>query len=276
VGQSLCKKEGTSMKKIIIGAVTTLLSVAVALVFISGAFASPTPPSKHQTVNRSSLTRTEASVLTQTKPVITCTNKGAQLVNVTYKISNDADSGDGGNYWAYDAMTRQLQIWVSTTGPNTYCADIKDSGTFTTQAGVRSPGSFMVNGSFINGGVVDGTEVGTFKGGAVFTITGTFNANDPTNWPALPSTNHNGNGGQTLNAGCVITAPAGTINSGCAPVTHNWEAHYFSAGYQETAIPVWGWFYIGVDHSTAPDAGTSAGRWNNFYTGDSGDILDVD
>lgn len=263
------------MKKIIIGALTTLLSVAIALVFISGAFASPTPPTKHHTL-KSSLTRTEASSLTQTHPAIVCSNKGTQLVNVTYKIINDADSGDGGNYWAYDSMTRQLQIWKDATVAGQFCADIKDTGTFTTQAGVRSPGSFMVNGSFINGGVVDGTEVGTLKGGAVFTITGIFHANDPTNWPATGSNPSNGNGGNVLNAGCVITAPAGTINQGCAPVTHNWEDHYFSAGYQETGIPVWGWSYIGVDHSTAPDAGMSAGRWNNFYTGDSGDILDVD
>ncbi len=259
------------MKRILIGASIPLLSIVAALTLISGVFASPGPVSS----TSSSKALTHASVLTNTThaPSIICPNKGQQLVNVTYKISNDADSGDGGNYWAYDAMTRQLQIWVSTTGPNTYCADIKDSGTFTTQAGVRSPGSFSNgNGGYINGGVVDGTEVGTFKGGAVFTITGTFHLNDPSNWPATG----NGNGGQTLNAGCVITPPAGTINQGCAPVTHNWEAHYFANGYNETGIPIWGWFYIGVDHAGAPDAGTSAGRWNNFYTGDSGDILDVD
>lgn len=258
------------MRNKIIGILVTLLSLTVAFVFISSAFAAPTPP-KHQTVSKSSLTRTEAKTLTQVKPAITCTNKGTQLVNVTYKVINNADSGDGSNYWAYDAFTRQLQIWVSTTGPNTYCADIKDSGTFTTQAGVRSPGSFLVNGSYINGGVVDGTEVGTFSGGAVFTVTGTFNLNDPKNWPATG----NGNGGKTIDAGCVITAPAGTINSGCQRLTHSWEAFYFNAGYTDN-ITVWGWSYIGQDHSTAPDAGTSAGRWNDFDSGSSGDILDVD
>ncbi|HYL43727.1 MAG TPA: hypothetical protein VEU97_10105 [Ktedonobacteraceae bacterium] len=264
------------MKKVFIGVGATLLPLIVAFALISGVFASPGPTKHVQTVRQASV-RTEASVATVSKPAIICPNKGQQLVNVTYKISNDADSGDGGNYWAYDAITRQLQIWVSTTGPNQYCADIKDTGTFTTQAGVRSPGSFSDgNGGFINGGVVDGTEVGTVRGGAVFTITGTFHANDPKNWPATGSTGSTGNGGQTLNAGCVITPPAGTINSGCAPVTHNWETHYFASGFVETGIPVWGWSYIGVDHAGAPDAGTSAGRWNNFITGDSGDILDVD
>jgi hypothetical protein len=143
---------------------------------------------------------------------------------------------------------------------------------------VRSPGSIPVPnspGSYYNGGVVDGTEVGTLSGGAVFTITGTFHANDPTNWPATGSTSSSGNGGKTLNANCVITPPAGTINSGCLRLTRSWEAEYFTPGYTDN-ITVWGWSYIGVDHSTAPDAGTSAGRWNNFYNGDSGDILDVD
>jgi hypothetical protein len=103
------------MKNKIIGILVTLVSLLTAFVFISSVFASPVPPSKHQTLSKSSLTRTEASVFTQTKPVIVCPNKGTQLANVTYKIINDADSGDGGNYWAYDAFTRQLQIWVSTT-----------------------------------------------------------------------------------------------------------------------------------------------------------------
>jgi hypothetical protein len=217
--------------------------------------------------------RTEAQVFTVHAPSIVCPTKTIKLVDVTYNIINDADSGDGGNYWAYDAMTRHLQIWFVNivNGVNNYCAEIKDTGTFATQAGVRSPGSFMVNGSYINGGVVDGTEVGTFSGGAVITVIGTFNLNDPAHWPASGK----GNGGTTLNDGCVITPPAGTINN-CPHLIHTWEAHYFANGYQETGIPVWGWSYIGVDHSTAPDAGTSAGRWNNFYNGDSGDILDVD
>src|SRR5258708_825651 len=159
-------KEGTIMRNKIIGVLVTLVSLLAVFVFITSAFAAPTPP-KHQTSIKSSLTRTEAKTLTQVKPAIVCSNKGSQLVNVTYKVINNADSGDGGNYWGYDAFTRQLQIWNDATVAGQYCADIKDSGTFTTQAGVRSPGSFLVNGSYINGGVVDGTEVGTFSGGAV-------------------------------------------------------------------------------------------------------------
>lgn len=273
------------MKKILIGALTTLLSVAIALVFISGVLAAPTPPTSthHQPLKRShflALVHTEAQTFTQQAPAIVCPNKGVQLVNVSYKIVNDADSGDGGinaaSYWAYDSITRQLQIWQDATTPGKYCADIKDSGTFTTQAGVRSPGSFYVNGAYINGGIVDGTEVGNLSGGAVFTITGTFHANDPAIWPATGSTASSGNGGQVLNAGCVISSPSGALKPGCAPVTHNWEDQYFVKGYSEDAIPVWGWSYIGKDHLGPTDAGTSAGRWNNFYTGDSGDILDVD
>ena len=42
----------------------------------------------------------------------TCNGPGAaSVVNVTFALTNDADSGFGGNAWASDTIHRSLRIW---------------------------------------------------------------------------------------------------------------------------------------------------------------------
>lgn len=61
---------------------------------------------------------------------------GSYMVDTSYHISNDPDSGNHGN-WATDNFTRHIQIWQE---DGHYCAQATDNGTFTT-TGPNSPQS---------------------------------------------------------------------------------------------------------------------------------------
>lgn len=182
--------------------------------------------------------------------------KGNLIMNVTEKVINDADSGQAGDYWALDALTRTIKIY--NIGADSYCAAVNyPVASFAAIAGQQSPGS--VGG---NGGLLTGDEIGTFKGSAQFLITGQLDVIDPTNWPVSGSIN----GGNPVNYQCD--------SSGNCPGYVSFIGQYFAVGVTFTE-PQWGWKYIGKD-CCAPDAGTSNGVWVNAATGNSGDILDVD
>lgn len=69
-----------------------------------------------------------------------CANvTGAPIVSVVQKIKNDADSGVGGNTWAFDAYTRNIQVF-RTAAPDVFCGITRYKGSFVTNAG-RSPGN---------------------------------------------------------------------------------------------------------------------------------------
>jgi len=68
---------------------------------------------------------------------------GKLAVNVVQAITNDADSGVAGNVWAFDDLTRQIQVWQ--TGATTFCAIVRYEGTFTTNAGASPGGSGAVS-----------------------------------------------------------------------------------------------------------------------------------
>ena len=87
---------------------------------------------------------------------------GKMIVNVTYGLSNDADSGFYGN-WAIDSLNRHLQIFD--VGGGSFCAVVNDTGSFVT-TGPSSPGfgvplSAGIKG-VINGGYVTTDFTGTF------------------------------------------------------------------------------------------------------------------
>ncbi len=46
--------------------------------------------------------------------------RGNKVIDVTESIANDADSGQAGNYWAFDRVHRSITIW--NVGPDQYCA----------------------------------------------------------------------------------------------------------------------------------------------------------
>ncbi len=104
---------------------------------------------------------------------------GKQVVNVTYSLYNDADSGFYGD-WAVDTLNRHLQVY--NVGNGTYCATVNDTGSFVTTGPLSpqngAPLSAGIKG-VINGGYVTNQIVGTFAVGAYKTNgnLGSFDAN---------------------------------------------------------------------------------------------------
>ncbi len=165
-----------------------------------------------------------------------CANTvGSPVVNVTVKVKNDADSGVAGNYWGMDALERHITVWQTTTA-GTYCATVRDEGSFQAIAGQKSPGGT---------GVLSGKERGEIRGGYTATITGSLLAT-----PAWKTRGEIG----TIDYRCDA--------SGNCPGYVSWTGQYFTAGYGFDQ-PWWGWTY----------RGGKFGTWVNAVTGNSGDIL---
>lgn len=165
-----------------------------------------------------------------------CNAEGDPVINVTQRIINDVDSGEAGNYWAYDTINREIKVWKVSEGK--YCATVSYEGQFAAIAGQKSPG---------NTGILTGSEKGTFQGGYRADITGTLMSN-----PALPT--HGSLG---------ITNYQCDTNGNC-PGSFDWTTKYFNTGASgfTFSMPWWGWTYRNGDHV-----------WVNASTGNSGDIL---
>ncbi len=165
-----------------------------------------------------------------------CDATGSPVINVTQKITNDADSGQAGNYWAFDTITRQIKVYKQTDA--TFCAIVDYQGRFDSQAGQTSPGAT---------GTLTGVEDGTFKGGYRATITGTLKAN--------PSWQTKGSVG-TTNYQCDL--------SGNCPGAVSWVNVYFTNGPSDPGFDYqwWGWQYQYQNHT-----------WINSSDGNSGDII---
>jgi len=169
----------------------------------------------------------------------TCSQAGSLVVNVTWKAINDYDSSTSGTAWANDSLNRHLQVYdmgpsTSTPGDESFCAIVKDQGSFVTFAGV-SPNDSSVT--------IDAGITGTIQGGYVATFDG-----------SLPSGKQTGN--------------LGTIDYGCTdayncPTAFDWPDYYFGPDADSTfAQPYWSWTYR---------AGRN-GTWVNSVTGNSGNI----
>ena len=176
-----------------------------------------------------------------------CNTTGARLViNVIQHIIGDADSGEAGNYWAYDEVHRRIQVWQLSENPDTFCAVLKYMGSFVTVPG-QSPGFFDPD---TNDTVAAGVT-GTFEGGYRSTVfTGTLK--DP------PDYRTRGNIG-TFNYMCVIVP--GVPGGVACPGYQDWTTFYFSStvGFD---LAWWGWVYHAGDN----------GSWVNSIDGNSGDI----
>ena len=176
-----------------------------------------------------------------------CNTTGARLViNVIQHIIGDADSGEFGNYWAYDDVHRRIQVWQLSENPDTFCAVLKYMGSFVTVPG-ESPGFFDPDA---NDTVAAGVT-GTFEGGYRSTVfTGTLK--DP------PDYRTSGNIG-TFNYMCVILP--GVVDGAACPGYRDWTTFYFSStlGFD---LAWWGWVYHAGDN----------GSWVNSIDGNSGDI----
>ncbi|MBZ0280929.1 MAG: hypothetical protein K8L97_09315 [Anaerolineae bacterium] len=163
-----------------------------------------------------------------------CDYVGSPVINVTYRVINDADSGEAGNYWAFDRLNRHLQVWLQQD--ESYCVLVQMEGRFDAVAGQRSPG---------NTGFLTGSEDGSVEGGYRAIIHGALLSN-PT-WPTR------GNLG-TLDYQCDL--------SGNCPGAVSWPAQYFAAGYSFD-YAWWGWIYRGEEDAT----------WINSSDGNSGDVI---
>lgn len=166
-----------------------------------------------------------------------CDTTGSPVIDVNQKIVNDVDSGEAGNYWAFDTFNRHMQVWQQTD--NSFCALVKYDGKFDAQAGQRSPG---------NTGVLTGSEDGNFDGGYRATITGTLKAN--------PDLSTHGSIG-TTDYQCDI--------AGNCPGYFDWTSKYFntaSTGFAST-LTWWGWTYHAKGNHI----------WINSIDGNSGDVL---
>ncbi len=159
---------------------------------------------------------------------------GTLVVNVTFGVTNDADSGVAGNYWAYDNYQRQVQVWQVDAG--TFCVIARYEGQFTTVA-TTSPGG---------NGPISAGHTGTFAGGYQSTFTGTLLSS-----PSLPTTGYIG----SFNYGWAGNPAAG------APTPFSWVGTYFSTT-GSWVDGFWGWVY----------QGGSCGTWYNNSFGTSGDI----
>jgi hypothetical protein len=89
---------------------------------------------------------------------------GKLVLNITYRVQNDVDTGVKGNNWAFDSYTRAVHVWRK--APGRFCSASAYSGVFTTIAG-WSPGGKTQLPAGVRG---------TFKGSSVTTFRGTFAA----------------------------------------------------------------------------------------------------
>ncbi|HEY2353420.1 MAG TPA: hypothetical protein VGH79_00795 [Gaiellaceae bacterium] len=158
---------------------------------------------------------------------------GKSVVNVTYRLRNDYDSGVGGNAWANDTVKRQLRVFKLKGG--SYCAIAHDTGSFVTFAGTSPAGT-----STVQAGIK-----GVLHGGYTTTVfSGTL--------AAKPQYKKHGNLG-TFDLECT--------DANTCPGAYPSYSSYFSSTSGDD-LATWGWMY-----HTAKN-----GNWKNTYTGNAGDI----
>jgi len=167
---------------------------------------------------------------------------GSPIVEVEQKVQNDSDSGQAGNYWAFDYYSRSIRVWA-TKATNTYCAVVTYNGKFYTVPGQVGPGN-TPSGAQINTPTNQPIN-GDFSGGRRATIVGTL-LTTPL-WVT-----HGGVG--TTNYQCNIF--------GTCPGVISWPGQYFNSGYTYND-DWWGWKYEAGSHGT----------WINAISGNSGNIL---
>lgn len=162
---------------------------------------------------------------------------GTLVIDITYGVTNDADSGTTGNYWAYDNYRKQVQVWQAAAG--SFCVIARYEGRFTPVA-TTSPGG--------TGQLAEG-QTGTFAGGYQANFAGTL-----AQTPAYPTNGYLG----SFDFGWTgdPTTPA--------PEPFDWVRAYFTTvDWSSWTDGFWGWVY----------QGGPCGTWYNTSLGTSGDIV---
>ena len=160
---------------------------------------------------------------------------GTVVLDITYNVTNDADSGFGG-YWALDNYQKLVQVWDE--GNGTYCAVAHYAGQFTTIADATDPGN--------TGVPLTGGFTGTMVGGYQATFTGS-----PVSNPGYATNGYIGSWDFQGN----ISGDPGT--------PFDWLSTYFTSN--DFTDTFWGWTY----------QGGSCGTWynNSLVPTGSGDII---
>lgn len=163
------------------------------------------------------------------------TKQSKSVVNVSFRLINDYDSGVQGNAWANDTVHREIRIWQ--VSPGIFCGTVTDTAKFATFAG-PSPGGT---------GTVTADIPGAIRGGE---ITGQF-AGTLNPAPAYPT---QGNIGQDNTFDLMCTSAYDC--PGARPTIGSYVSGY--AGQ----LQWWGWQYVTNGH----------GIWVNSQDGNTGDI----
>ena len=162
---------------------------------------------------------------------------GTLVVNVSYKVKNDLDTGvpiANVQYdWAVDAYARRVLVYQ--TGANTFCATTTSRGSFATLAG-HSPGGT---------GIIPAGITGTFNGGYVTApFHGTLLAT-----PLSPTTGDLG----TKDFACVASADHNDATKSC-PGTFDWFSQYFTKDSgADWQLARYAFIYHARDHGTWTD-----------------------
>ena len=156
------------------------------------------------------------------------------VINIVEQVKNDADSGVAGNYWAFDNLSRRIQVWRTAT--TTFCATVTYEGSFKAIAGQTAPAGTST---------LSGAEKGQIQGGYRATITGTLLATST--WPTR---------------GSVGSVDYACDPSGNCPGYIDWTTKYFASGVNQN-LDWWGWIY----------RGGKFGTWINAITGNEGNIV---
>jgi hypothetical protein len=164
---------------------------------------------------------------------------GKLVLNITYKVTNDEDSGNVG-YWALDNYNRHIQVWQLSDG--SFYAQGDYEGKWQTFAGAKSPGAGVAQGSDAQG-VMNGGWVATFK---ATSFTGAF-----------------GNIGTFDFGGTKADVMLGTYGAGQTGAIAAIDVlnNYFP-GYSAFNYISWGWTYKYKNQV-----------WNNNIISTTGDIV---
>lgn len=182
----------------------------------------------------------------QTVPV---TNK-AGVINVTYQIHNDSDSGYSAGYWGLDNYTQTLTLTpVPSTTPQQYDVSAVLNGTTCTFAGDLSPHAGTPQQY---SGCVSLT--GSWSG--ILTTDGTFSI--PSTFPAVTNV-----GGNKLGLGGASNVP---VASSQAAATNGWETLFGEPVSDFSGASTYSFTY------TAPGDGTWVDS-SSVSEASSGDII---
>ena len=178
------------------------------------------------------------------------------IINVTYVVHNDADSGFYG-YWALDNYSAHLTVWH--ISGNQYQVNVTDLGTWCTYVGSPEPNSANTQTS---------AECGVMRGGYDGNLTASVS---PVN------VSQSTIAGGILNAGG--TENSGVITPGQYDGQLGWINYFFPGTVTNNPFSVfafansgngWGWTYTDSNGEVWTDAGTvPQGQSGNLVVGQS-------